>query len=76
MRVEERSRLYRPKLVVLNLLNTIVYSKLAEILESISCESGVRVVVLTGGGDQAFAARATIAAMQGYDARWARWVAW
>lgn len=62
--------LNRPQ--VLNALNSTVYGELADILESISGDHTVRVVVLTGAGDRAFAAGADIAAMRDYTAQQAR----
>lgn len=62
--------LNRPE--VLNALNSTVYGELAEILDSINCQHGVRVVILTGAGDRAFAAGADIAAMRNYTAQQAR----
>jgi enoyl-CoA hydratase len=58
-------RLHRPH--VLNALNQALVKRLADLLEELDREDGVRAIVLTGG-DKAFAAGADIQELAGMDA--------
>ncbi len=52
-----------------NALNTLVVSKLTELMTKAENDSHVRVVVLTGAGDKAFAAGADISEFSGKDSK-------
>jgi enoyl-CoA hydratase len=54
--------LHRPE--VLNALNSRVFQRLREIFEALAYDGEVKVVVLTGAGDKAFAAGADIAELE------------
>ena len=55
----------RPK--AFNSLNSSVISELREVLEELSLDETVKVIVLTGSGEKAFAAGADIAEMAGFN---------
>ncbi len=57
-----RITLNRPN--VLNALNPQLYNELTEVLEKIAKDKSIRVVIITGAGEKAFAAGADISAMQ------------
>lgn len=63
-------KLNRPD--VLNAINPQVYQELSEVFESLFFNREVRVVILTGAGDRAFAAGADISAMSTFSSAQAR----
>lgn len=56
----------------LNALNKLVFSELDEIFTELKCNDDVRVIILTGEGEKAFAAGADISEMQKYSVLEAR----
>jgi len=62
--------LNRPQ--VLNALNAEVYQELGQVLKSVYSDRTVRVVIITGAGDRAFAAGADIGTLQGLAVQEAR----
>jgi enoyl-CoA hydratase len=53
---------------VLNALNTEMFDELEQLFERLAADDGVRVILLTGAGEKAFAAGADIAELEGLDA--------
>jgi enoyl-CoA hydratase len=68
-----RITLNRPE--VLNALSSEVYKGLAGVLERIAEDRGIRVVIITGAGQKAFAAGADISRMQSLSVNEARFLA-